>query len=55
VTDAIQLNKDIFLNDFALELRSLEPYSVDQELLLNGQKRVEEQSWLRPHVGECGR
>ena len=49
-----ELDEDVVLDDFALELRGFEADGVDDELLLDGEEGVEVEAGLRPHVGEGG-
>ena len=55
VADLVQLEENILLDNFGLELTCLETNSVDEELLLGLGQRVVEESRLSPVVREGGR
>lgn len=54
MADLIQLEENVFLDSFRLELTCLETDGVDEELLLSLCQRVVEEAWLAPVVREGG-
>lgn len=55
VADLVQLEENVLLDSFRLQLACLKTNGVDEELLFSLCQRVVEETWLAPVVREGGR